>query len=129
MDWKAAYRHLKIINWMTLFILSFISFLISKSSITLGIILGGLVIIANFNVLQHTIRRAFPADGVMQKRRLSIIVKYYLRLLGLGVLIFILVSMQWVHPVGLAIGLSTVVISICSFGIFRAFKTFTSEAV
>ena len=128
MEWKSAYRDLKTLSWVVLLILASSSAVLLSASHTLGVILGGLVIIANFNVLQHTIRGAFSDEGRMVKRRASIIVKYYLRLLGLGIIIFFLVSKEWIHPVGLAIGLSTVVISIFSYGIKRALKTTTSEA-
>ncbi len=96
-------------------------------SLTIGVILGGLIIIVNFKVFQHTIRSAFSPEGVMKMRKMSIIAKYYFRLLALGVIIYFLISNGWVDPVGLAIGLSTVVISIVSFGINRAWKTFTGE--
>jgi hypothetical protein len=128
MEWNAIYRDLKTFNWVVLLILSSASALLLQASCTLGIIFGGLVIIANFNVLQHTIRGAFSEEGQMVKRRASIIAKYYFRLLALGLIIFFLISKEWIHPVGLAIGLSTVVISIFSYGIKRALKTTTSEA-
>jgi hypothetical protein len=98
-------------------------------SLTTGIILGGLIIIANFGILQHTVRRAFSSDGVMRRRKMSIIAKYYLRLLALGVIIYFLITRGWVDPVGLAVGLSTVVISIVTLGIYLARKTYTGEAI
>jgi hypothetical protein len=108
--------------------MSLSSYFLLSSSFTLGIILGGFIIIANFKVLQHTIRRGFSSQGVMNASKFIIIVKYYLRLLALGVVICYLIKRGWVDPVGLAVGLSTVVISIVSFGIKTAFKTVTGEA-
>jgi hypothetical protein len=105
-----------------------ISYFLLSHSLTLGIILGGLVIIANFNVFQHTIRRAFSPGGVMVTGKMFIILKYYFRLLALGAIICFLIKRGWVDPVGLAIGLSTVVISIVSFGIKRAWRTSAGEA-
>lgn len=128
MDWKIIYKDLKALNWFILLTLSSLSYFLMNSSLTLGIILGGLVIIANFGLFQHTIRRSFSPEGVMRTRRMSIIVKYYFRLLALGGIIFFLISLRWVNPVGLAIGLSTVVFSIVIFGVKRAWKTFISEA-
>ena len=60
---------------------------------------------------------------------MSIIAKYYLRLLALGVIIYFLITRGWVDPVGLAVGLSTVVISIVTLGIYLARKTYTGEAI
>ena len=91
--------------------------------------LGGLIIIANFGILQHTVRRAFSSDGLMRRRKMSIIAKYYLRLLALGVIIYFLIDCGWVDPVGLAVGLSTVVISIIALGIYLARKTYSGGAI
>lgn len=96
-------------------------------SLTLGIILGGLVIILNFNILQHTIHKAFSPEGVMT-RKFTVILKYYMRLLALGIIIYVLITHGWVDPIGLAIGLSTVVISIISYGISSAWKNYSKEA-
>jgi len=128
MDWERAYKDLKKLNWFSLLIMSLISFFLLSSSFTLGIILGGFILIANFKVLQHTICRGFSSQGVMNASKFFIIVKYYLRLLALGAVICYLIKRGWVDPVGLAVGLSTVVISIVSFGIKTAFKTVTGEA-
>ncbi|MGD8984689.1 MAG: ATP synthase subunit I [Desulfobacteraceae bacterium] len=128
MDWEKAYKELKKLNWVSLLIMSLISYFLLSSSFTLGIILGGFIIIANFKVLQHTIRRGFSAQGVMNASKFFIIVKYYLRLLALGAVICYVIKRGWVDPVGLAVGLSTVFISIVSFGIRTALKTVNGEA-
>ena len=127
MDWKTLYRDLSTRNWLILLFLSSISFFVMSNSLTLGVILGGLVIIVNFNILQRTICRAFSSERIMTGK-ITVILKYYLRLLALGVIIYVLITKGWVDPVGLAIGLSTVVISIVSFGISRAWKTYSTEA-
>ncbi|MFH0843930.1 MAG: ATP synthase subunit I [Pseudomonadota bacterium] len=128
MEWKIVYKNLSRLNWATLFLLSLLSYFFMNHSLTLGIILGGLVMIANFGLFQHTIRRAFAADGAMKAKRISVIVKYYLRLSALGVIIYALISFNGIDPIGLAIGFSTVVISIIIFGVRRALKTSFSEA-
>ncbi|MDY7039187.1 MAG: ATP synthase subunit I [Thermodesulfobacteriota bacterium] len=128
MDWKIIYRDLKKINWIILLLLSSISFVFLSNSLTIGVILGGLIIIANFSVFQHTIQRAFSPEGVLTTHKVSIIMKYYFRLLVMGVLIYLLITRGLVHPLGLAVGLSTVMISIIIFGINRAWKTFAGEA-
>ncbi|UCB50331.1 MAG: ATP synthase subunit I [Deltaproteobacteria bacterium] len=128
MDWEKTYKDLKKLNWFSLLIMSLTSFFLMSSSFTLGVILGGFIIIANFKVLQHTIRRGFSSEGAMNASKFFIIVKYYLRLLALGAVICYLIKRGWADPVGLAVGLSTVVISIVSFGIKTAFKTVTGEA-
>ena len=126
MDWEKVYRELSKRNWIILLVLSAISTLFMSYSLTLGIILGGFVVILNFDVLQRTIRRAFPANGTAGAKPL-LVVKTYFRLLALGVVIYLLIRSGSVDPIGLAIGLSTVVFSIVSFGISCARRP-TGEA-
>ncbi len=122
MDWEKISKKLSIQNWIILMILSLLSFFFCGSPFTLGIILGGLIIIANFNMLQHTIRSSFSSQGVMKKKKISTIVKIYFRLAILGIIIYMLIVSRWVNPVGLIIGLSVVVISIINFAIASILK-------
>lgn len=128
MDWKTLYRDLKSLNWFTLLVLSSMSYFLLKPQFTTGVILGGLTAIANFSVFQHTICSAFSPEGP-KKKKISIILKYQLRLLCLGVILYILITKGLVHPVGLALGISTVVFSIVGMGIYLALKMRTGEAV
>lgn len=129
MDWKTHYAALKSLNWWILLVLSSGSYFLMSPSLTTGVILGGLIIIANFNVMQYTVRRAFSPQGNMKSLKVSIIAKYYLRLLALGIIIYVLITRGWVDPIGLAVGLSTVVFSIVVFGINMALKSRTREAI
>jgi hypothetical protein len=128
MDWKILYKDLQSLNWVILLVLSFMSQLLMTPAFTAGVILGGLTAIANFNLLQHTIYGAFSTKGVL-KGKASIIAKFNLRLLGVGATLYILITKGLVHPVGLALGLSTVVFSIVGMGIHLAFKMRTGEAI
>ena len=129
MGWEKLVKQLRVQNWIILMILGSASFFIMNSTFTLGIILGGLIIIANFNILQHTIRLAFSPDGVMKNNKLAIMAKYYFRLAILGIIIFILITNGWVNPIGLAIGLSIVVFSIINIGIRAVWKTSSGETI
>ncbi len=129
MDWEILSNKLRTQNWIILLILGTASFFGFPPRFTLGIILGGLIIIANFNLLQLTIRKCFSPEGVLNSRKMSIIIKSYLRLLAMGIVIYLLVGYSLVDPVGLAIGLSIVVISITSIGIRAAWKLSSGEAV
>jgi uncharacterized membrane protein len=127
-EWEKVYRDLKKRNWIILLLLSTISTFLMNHTVTLGVILGGLIIIANFSVLQHTIRRAFPSEKVVKTKKSILIIKGYFRLLALGVVIYFTLKWDMVDPIGLTVGLSTVVFSIVSLGISRAFKILTGEA-
>jgi hypothetical protein len=128
MDWKTLYKDLKRLNWFILLMLSSMSYFLMSPVFTAGVILGGLTAIANFGLLQHTIFGAFSAKG-FTKSRISIIAKFNLRLLGVGVILYILITKGLVHPVGLGLGLSIVVFSIVGMGIHLAFKMRTGEAI
>ncbi len=127
MDWEVIYEELKSKSWIVLLILASASYFMFSPTRTLGTIIGGLLIIANFQVFQHTIRKAFTPDAGPKSRKIAIIAKYYLRLLSLGIIIFVLMGKGWVDPVGLAMGLSTVVISISILGIRLAIRGLKGE--
>jgi hypothetical protein len=129
MDWEKVYKDLTRRNWIILLILSALSACFLKQTITTGIILGGVVIILNFDALQYTMKRVFPGTGVIKGNKAVLIIKIYFRLLILGGIIFFLVKQEaWVHPVGLAIGFATVSFSIVSFGIKQALRMRITEA-
>ena len=129
MEWEEIFRSLKALNWVVLLLLSFISYWLMAQPFTTGIILGGLIVIANFHVLQHTIRQAFPSNRILRAKKGRIILTYFLRLAAMGTLIYVLITRQVVHPVGLTIGLSIVVISIISLGIHMIRKVSSGEAI
>jgi len=129
MDWDKAYHAITKRNWIILFLLSLISYFAMPPSATLGVILGGVAIIINFDLLQYTIRRAFPTNGTEKLKKPALIIKSYVRLLGLGLVMYLSIKLGRVDPVGLAIGLSTVVFSIISFGISQAVKIRAGETI
>jgi hypothetical protein len=129
MDWKPLHKRLSMLNWVILLILACASALWMPSAFTSGVVLGGLIAIANFHVLQHTIQGVFSAQGNMKKGKFSIILKYYMRLLALGAVIYVLLKKGFVDPVGLAVGVSLIVFSIIGVGINLALKSKTGEAV
>ena len=129
MEWQRFHNILRMLNWLVLLCFSLASYFSMSPYWTAGVILGGLVAIANFNVLQHTVRRAFSPEGIHQGARFSIVGRYYLRLLALGVILYILITRGWIDPVGLAVGLSTVVLSIVGLGIGLALRIRTKEAI
>jgi hypothetical protein len=119
----------KIFNWVILFILSALSGVFMEVQFTLGVILGGLIIIANFSLLHHTMRNAFSDQSTMKGKKMALIAKFYFRLAIMGLIIYILITEAWVNPLGLAVGLSIVVLSILNLGIRAAFRTSSREAV
>ncbi|MBN1831839.1 MAG: ATP synthase subunit I [Deltaproteobacteria bacterium] len=129
MDWDKTFVDLRMLNWFTLLFMSLISYFFMSQSLTLGIILGGFIVIANFCVLQRSIRRGFLSEGTVRTTSFFVVAKFFLRLSVLAIIIALLVRCKWIDPVGLALGLSTVVISIVSFGIKRALRSVRGEAI
>ena len=128
-DREKLLKQIKTTNWIILLILGSLSSVFMSATFTLGVILGGFIIIANFSVLQHTIRSAFSDQGVMRGKKISIIAKFYFRLAFMGLIIYILITTGWVNPLGLTVGLSIVIFSILNFGIRTAWKTSSREAI
>jgi hypothetical protein len=129
MDWKTLYRELRTLNWLILLILSSGSFALWGQAQATGVLVGGLIIIANFSLLQHTICRVFLPKGEMKREKVSIIAKYYFRLLGLGIILYFLVGHGRIHPVGLAVGLSTIYLSVVIVGIQKAIRMKSEGAI
>ena len=122
-DWEDVYKELSKGSWFILLITASLSYFLLNHRITLGVILGGLIIIANFSFLHSTIRKAIPVDGKINSKKSVIVIKSFLRLLILGILIYVLITRGLVNPIGLTIGLSTIVLSIVCFGVKSLLKS------
>jgi len=129
MEWERLQNFLRTMNWVVLLMLSSFGYFLMSPFWTAGVLSGGLLAIANFGVLQHTVRRAFSSEGIHQGARFSIVGKYYLRLLALGVILYLLITRGWIDPVGLVVGLSTVMVSIIALAIHVVLRTRTKEAI
>ena len=125
---KEIIGFVKWFNWVVLLVLGSASFCLMDNPFTVGLVLGGLLSIANFDVFERSVRAGFSAAGGLRVRKASAIAKCYLRLLFLGGAIYVLLKQNWVHPVGLLTGLSIVVISITGLGVRLLLKNLSPEA-
>jgi len=121
-DWDRTYDVIKRRNWIILLVLAAVSGLFMNPALTLGVILGGLISITNLSFLQHTVRQSFSSERKTGTKKAFLIIKSFFRLIILGGSIYLLITRGLVDPIGLAVGLSTVVFSIVSFGIHNAYK-------
>ena len=103
-------RFVTFTNWVLFSLLSMAGLCFFQPDITKGIVFGGLIVTVNFHMLYRTLEKAFTPPNITSGN--SILVKYYIRFMISGFIIFVLVSGHYVNPFGLIIGLSVVVISI-----------------
>jgi hypothetical protein len=98
-------------NWVLLVAVSLLGLLATSPAVARGIIFGGLIVTINFHLLAKTLQKALRPQRLASPN--IILVKYYIRFIISGVIIFFLIREQVVNPIGLFVGLSVVVGSIC----------------
>ncbi len=96
-------------NWVLLAGLVLTGLTLTESDFAWGMLCGGLLVTINFHLLYRTLKKTFqsslrPSSGL-------VMIKYYIRFFGSGLILYILVSRHLVDPVGLITGLSVVVAS------------------
>ena len=114
-------------NWILLVLASIIANITASQGITLGVIAGGLIVTVNFHLLHRTLKRTLTPPHLGSQN--SVLVKYYIRFIISGVIIFLLIFGGIVDPRGLFIGLSVVVASIMLATICEVKKLIFKEAV
>ncbi|MBF0102111.1 MAG: ATP synthase subunit I [Desulfobacterales bacterium] len=97
-------------NWILFLATAIFSMLYLSLDYTLGVIIGGFIVTINFHLLARTLRHALNPNELKSPN--TIIAKYYIRFSITGVILFFLISRHIVHPLGLIVGLSIVVLSI-----------------
>lgn len=107
-------------NWMILALLLGGSLPFGNVSFSLGVLAGGLTAIGGFYWLRRSLVRLLeqPTGGARFRYQFG----YLGRLLVLATLLAILVAIIEVHPFGLIVGLSVVVINLFLMTAQRAFK-------
>jgi hypothetical protein len=114
-------------NWILFATTSILGFILFPANYARGILFGGLLVTVNFHLLARTLRRALTPPNLSSHN--VVIAKYYMRFIGSGFIIFILIAGHFVHPVGLIIGLSVVVFSIILATLREFTKLILKEAV
>ena len=102
-------------HWIVLGISLIVSAVFLPYPFTLGLLIGGLVSIANFYWLAGDLKRLFLqfSEGVTPTRaKYYILMKFYLRFIVTGIVLYFVITRTPVNVVGLVVGLSIVVISI-----------------
>ena len=114
-------------NWILFLAASILGFILLPADFAKGVLFGGLLVTVNFHLLAGTLRKALTPPHLSSHN--LIIAKYFLRFIGSGFIIFVLIAGNYVNPVGLVIGLSVVVFSIMLATLCEITKLFFKEAV
>jgi hypothetical protein len=114
-------------NWILFIVISILGFLLLSADFARGMLFGGLLVTLNFHLLAKTLKNALTPPHLSSHH--VVIAKYYLRFIGSGFIIFILIAGNYVNPLGLIIGLSVVVVSIMLATMFEIAKLIFKEAV
>lgn len=108
-------------NLVTFAVLSAGAFLLVNWHSALSVVVGGVIALVNYGLLEKTICRALVPSGgghILGK----VLIKYYLRFAATAVVLFFLVRQGAVEPLGLLVGLSVVVLTIMVWGVSQAIK-------
>ncbi|MBA3010501.1 MAG: ATP synthase subunit I [Proteobacteria bacterium] len=119
-------------NWLLFMGSSLLALMTTPTKVSLGVLLGGLIVAVNFQLLKKTIVNNLSPEVVSVKGRSlvgNVLVKYYIRFVISGGLIFLLISNHIVHPLGLLAGLSVVVASMFLATLLELTRLFFKEAV
>ncbi len=114
-------------NWVLFCVTSLLGFVLFPADFALGIVCGGLLVTVNFHMLSRTLKKALTPPHLASHH--VVLVKYYLRFIASGVILFILISGHYVDPLGLFIGLSVVVFSIVLATVCEVKKLIFKEAL
>ena len=114
-------------NWILLILTAAVGYLKAPPDVTLGIIAGGLIVSVNFHLLHRTLKKSLKPPHLASPN--VVLLKYYIRFIISGLIIFLLIAGDYVNPLGLFIGLSVVVASITLATLYEVKNTFFKEAV
>ncbi|MEJ2236035.1 MAG: ATP synthase subunit I [Syntrophobacterales bacterium] len=125
---EALLKRIEQFNWVLLALLATGSFVFFSREFALGVLVGGILAIANFYLMKRSLLRALDPQR-KGKTRFVYLLKYYLRFAALGLMIALILIKGWVSPFGMLLGLSTIVLGIALVGVEQARKLFSKGVV
>jgi len=108
-------------NWVVLALLLLLSLPWRSASVSLGVLSGGLVAIGGYFWLHHSLKKVIAEPSRHSARSFKI--SYFVRLGSLAAILLLLIAVARVNPLGLAAGLSVVVVNILWTTLKRSFPT------
>ncbi len=113
-------KKLEIRNWIGLGALLILSLTFTSLNFTLGVLIGGLISIANYYWLYLSLRKAFRQ--LSDSTKTTVMVKYYIRFALTGVVLYVVITQTPADVIGLLVGLSVVVINIIVSAVLEVSK-------
>lgn len=107
-------------NWVILGAVSVVSLIFLPLNFTLGLLAGGVISIANFYGLTTSLRKAF--SNVSARTKSFLMLRYYIRFILTGIVIYFLLTRTDISVFGLLIGLSLVVVNIIGSTLYEFSK-------
>lgn len=96
---------------------------------SLGVLVGGIIVICNFYGFQKALKKIFN-QGAAFGKRIAYSFKYLLRITLAGIVLYLVIQHQIVHPLGLITGLSVIVLNIMALAFIELRNIMrTKEAV
>lgn len=107
-------------NWIILALLLLSSLPFGNLDLSIGVLLGGLIAIGGFLWMRLSLKCLLeqPVGGARFRYQFG----YILRLAALAVILAVLIAIVKIHPVGLIIGLSVIIINLFWITVQHAFK-------
>lgn len=96
-------------NWLLLVLASSAGFIYFPLDVAAGVAGGGIIVTVNFHLLAKTLKKALKPPHTTSIK--GVLIKYYIRFIITGIVIFLLMMTHRVDPIGLIAGLSVVVAS------------------
>jgi hypothetical protein len=97
-------------NFVIFLILTGLSLFWTSFAVTLGVVVGGLISIGGYTWLHGSLKKMMKNPDRQAGRKFQF--SYVLRLIALGLTLFLAIAILKVNPVALCFGLSVVVLSI-----------------
>ncbi|TFG92517.1 MAG: ATP synthase subunit I [Syntrophobacterales bacterium] len=103
-------KNIEIGNWVALGVILALSFLFLSGRFALGVLLGGLISIVNFYWLSRDLKGTLLRHA--DRAKPFMMVKFYIRFIVTGVVLFVVITRAPIDIFGLVLGLSVVVINV-----------------
>jgi uncharacterized membrane protein len=119
-------KKIRMTNWLWMGVMTFAGWQAFSPFMAQSILAGGLIGIASFELLKRDLVGILTGISRQNKKakKIGFFIKYFARLVTLAVILVSLANLRLVNLMGLLVGLSAVVLSICIAAIGEAKKIF-----